>query len=203
MDFNSIITNVQGLSALVTFETFLKMLALYFFIFWIAIIIWVTKDIINRTNNILLQVLSISTVLFLTPLWVVIYLLIRPSRTLLEKYYEQGNFESLDEEFPVLEDTEDNSCCDEWVSSCCTQKETKCFSCGFTISPDFHFCPNCKISLKKECTKCHKELNTEWKICPYCGNEDEVSASNEEEKTKRTRKVKEKEEVFVEDNNIS
>jgi hypothetical protein len=68
MDFNNIMASVQGLTSLITFETFLKMLLLYFFVFWIAIIIWVTKDIINRTNNVLLQILSISTVLFLTPL---------------------------------------------------------------------------------------------------------------------------------------
>lgn len=184
MDFNNIMASVQGLTSLITFETFLKMLLLYFFVFWIAIIIWVTKDIINRTNNVLLQILSISTVLFLTPLWVVIYLLIRPSRTLLEKYYEQGNFEPTDDDFADEEFNEEET-------SCCSKEEVKCFSCGFTISPDFHFCPNCKISLKKECTKCHKELNAEWKICPYCGNEDELSISNEEEKPKRIRKVKE------------
>ncbi|MDD5212910.1 MAG: zinc ribbon domain-containing protein [Candidatus Gracilibacteria bacterium] len=186
MDFNNIMASVQGLVSLITFETFLKLLALYFFVFWIAIIIWVTKDIINRTNNILLQILSISTVLFLTPLGVVIYLLIRPSKTLLEKYYEQGNFESLDDEFHTEELEEENEICDK--------PELKCFSCGFTISPDFHFCPNCKISLKKECTKCHKELNAEWKICPYCGNEDELVS--EEVKPKKTRKTKEKEEVI-------
>ena len=167
-DLNNIISSFQNLSSIMTFETFLKWLALYFFVFWIAIIIWVTKDIINRTNNILLQILSIFTVLFLSPLWVVIYLLIRPSKTILEKYYEQGNFE------PILEDMsfdeiEEESCCENNIA----QNNLKCFSCWFTISSDFHFCPNCKISLKKECSSCHKELNAEWKICPYCWKEEE------------------------------
>lgn len=189
---DNLMATIQWLASLITFETFLKMLALYFFIFWIAIIIWVTKDIINRTNNILLQILSISTVLFLTPLWVVIYLLIRPSRTILEKYYEQWNFEETNDEF-----ADDDFILDEQEE---IRETIKCFSCGFTISPDFHFCPNCKIALKKECTNCHKELNAEWKICPYCGNEEELVT---EEKPKRTRKAKVKEEVFVEDDNIS
>ncbi|MDD4152061.1 MAG: zinc ribbon domain-containing protein [Candidatus Gracilibacteria bacterium] len=172
-DLNNIISSFQNLASIITFETFLKGLALYFFVFWIAIIIWVTKDIINRTNNILLQILSIFTVLFLTPLGVVIYLLIRPSKTILEKYYEQGNFEPISEDIS-LEDIEEDSCEENII-----QNNLKCFSCGFAISSDFHFCPNCKIALKKECSSCHKELNAEWKICPYCGKEEEKVSKEE------------------------
>ena len=182
----NLMATIQNLSSLVTFETFLKMLALYFFIFWIAIIIWVTKDIINRTNNILLQILSISTVLFLTPLWVVIYLLIRPSRTLLEKYYEQGNFDDSEDEFAIENESEEEVCCSP-------KEELKCFSCSAAISPDFHFCPNCKIALKKECAACHKELNADWKICPYCGKEEE----------KIEDKIVKEEEIISTDDNIS
>lgn len=165
------------------------MISSIFFYIWIATIIWVIKDIINRTNNILLQILSISTVLFLTPLWVVIYLLIRPSKTLLEKYYEQGDFEPIEEENDEFETIDEIK--EEEILS-------KCFNCGFVISSDFHFCPNCKVSLKKECSKCHRDLNADWKICPYCGNEEEIS---EEKKTKK--RTSKKEELTVEDNNIS
>ena len=42
----------------------LKVIIVYFFVLRIAIIIWVTKDIINRTNNIFFQLIAIFIVLF-------------------------------------------------------------------------------------------------------------------------------------------
>ena len=33
----------------ITFETFLKFLVIYFIIVWVAILVWVIKDITNRT----------------------------------------------------------------------------------------------------------------------------------------------------------
>jgi len=62
----------------------------YIALLWIAIILWVTKDITNRTNSLFFQIFSILLIIFLTPLFgLVIYLIIRPSRTLIEKYYEE------------------------------------------------------------------------------------------------------------------
>jgi hypothetical protein len=51
----------------VTFDVFLKFSIVYFFIIWIAILLWVIKDISNRTDNIFLQIISILSILFLTP----------------------------------------------------------------------------------------------------------------------------------------
>ncbi|MFC1797758.1 hypothetical protein ACFLY2_00825 [Patescibacteria group bacterium] len=51
----------------ITFDVFLQFAILYFFIIWIAILLWVVKDISNRTDNVLLQVFSILIILFLTP----------------------------------------------------------------------------------------------------------------------------------------
>ena len=73
----------------ITFDAFLEFVIVYFFILWISILLWVIKDIWNRTDSMLLQIFSIFTVLFLTPLWIFIYLLIRPSKTLFEQYYEE------------------------------------------------------------------------------------------------------------------
>ena len=73
----------------ITFEMVLKFVVVYFLIVWIAMIVWVVKDITNRTNSIILQTLSIIIIVFLTPFGIFIYLLIRPSRTLFEKYYDE------------------------------------------------------------------------------------------------------------------
>jgi hypothetical protein len=52
---------------IITFDLFIKLLVVYFFIIWISIIVWVLKDITNRTNSLLLQLLSLFIVVFLTP----------------------------------------------------------------------------------------------------------------------------------------
>jgi len=150
---------LSNIFSMITFESFLKLLVIYFFIVWIAIIVWVTKDIINRTNNILLQIFAIFTVLLWTPLWIVIYLLIRPSKTLFEQYYEESSVEDDD----ILE------------NNILSNKEVKltCPHCDYIINTEFKFCPNCKSQLRKDCITCHKELKPFWSICPYCWTDQE------------------------------
>ncbi len=157
--------------SLLTFESFLKLVVIYFFIVWIAIVIWVTKDIINRTNNILYQIFSIFTVLLWTPLWIVVYLLIRPSKTLFEKYYEEA---SIEEEVDLSEFEEEN------ITKPVSPASEKhiCQKCLFEIQSDYKFCPNCSTALKKDCMGCWKEIKPEWKVCPYCwkNQENQVEA---------------------------
>lgn len=73
----------------ITFEFVFKFALVYFFVIWIALLVWIIKDISIRTDNIYFQVFSVFIILFLTPLGVFIYLLIRPSKTLYEKYYDE------------------------------------------------------------------------------------------------------------------
>ena len=73
----------------VNFEMALKFAVLYVFIVWIATVVWVIKDITNRTSIIILQILCILLVVLFPFIGIFIYLLIRPSNTLLEKYYSE------------------------------------------------------------------------------------------------------------------
>ncbi len=73
----------------VTFEFAFKFFVVYFFVIWISLLFWVMKDISIRTKNLFLQLFCVLIILFLTPLWVFIYLLIRPRKTLFEKYYQE------------------------------------------------------------------------------------------------------------------
>lgn len=145
----------------ITFDVFIKFAIVYFFIIWIALLLWVIKDISNRTDNLILQVFSILIILFLTPFWIFIYLLIRPSKTLFEKYYDEieYNLELFNE---IIEDK--NKQC---------ETEINCFKCNAPISHDFKFCPKCKVSLKNECKSCKKLLYSDWIVCPYCGDKQE------------------------------
>jgi hypothetical protein len=80
--FNFFIENI-------TYEMFIKFVVIYFFIIWISLLVWVVKDISNRTDNILLQILSVATILIFTPIGIFIYFIIRPSKTFLERSYEE------------------------------------------------------------------------------------------------------------------
>lgn len=157
---------LSNIFSLLTFESFLKLVIIYFFIVWIAIVIWVTKDIINRTNNILYQIFSIFTVLLWTPLGIVVYLLVRPSKTLFEKYYEEA---SIEEDWEIDDFIEKEEKVEEKIFS----EKHVCPHCSYDIQLDYKFCPNCRTCLKKECSACGKEINPKWTICPYCGKDQE------------------------------
>ncbi|MDP5038944.1 MAG: zinc ribbon domain-containing protein [Candidatus Gracilibacteria bacterium] len=167
----------------ISFEMFLKLIIVYFFILWIAIIVWVTKDIINRTTNIFMQIVCILIVLFGTPFGVIIYLLVRPSQTLFEKYYEEDIVnEELDDVLNLPEVNEN-------------EEKISCFSCDYIISKDYKFCPNCRTKLKHECIGCSKELKLDWSICPFCGKDQETKINNilEKKEEKVELEVKNKE----------
>jgi glucan phosphoethanolaminetransferase (alkaline phosphatase superfamily) len=67
----------------------LKFFILYICIIWIATIVWVVKDITNRSASITAHVLCILLVVLLPFIGIFLYLLVRPSNTLLEKYYSE------------------------------------------------------------------------------------------------------------------
>lgn len=75
-----------------------RTVVIYFFIVWFCVVVWVVRDVTNRTRSILFQVLSIIMVLFLTPLGIFLYLLLRPQKTLFEQVFEDEFFR-LDAEF--------------------------------------------------------------------------------------------------------
>ena len=86
---NDINVYLQTLWETITFEFVFKFWLIYFFVIWIALLVWVVKDISIRTDSIFFQVISVFIILFLTPFWVFIYLIIRPRKTLYEKYYDE------------------------------------------------------------------------------------------------------------------
>lgn len=168
------------------FDDFLKIGIWYLFVMRMAIVVWVTKDIINRTNNIFLQILAILIVLLWTPLSLSIYLLIRPSKTLFEQNFDMDYEEDYEHEH-------------EW--------SFKCPNCDFLVYDDYKYCPNCKICLKKECVDCGKIMEKDWVSCPYCGSNQEVKVEEkieeevdeilltEKKKKKKSKKDKTKEDV--------
>ena len=72
----------------------IKLIAVYFALVWVSLVIWVIKDVTNRTSNIFMHIVGILSVLLFPIFGIFIYLLIRPQKTLFEQYYE-NEFEHL------------------------------------------------------------------------------------------------------------
>jgi RNA polymerase subunit RPABC4/transcription elongation factor Spt4 len=138
-----------------TFSTVQIIVIAYFGLLWLAIIIWVTKDAIHRSNSVLFQTFSILINIAVPILGVLLYLIIRPSRTTLEKYYEE---------------LEQNV-----VDGGAGDSKNACGKCLTPVEPDYKFCPNCGESVKKTCRHCKSAYPRIWSICPYCGKEEEIN----------------------------
>ncbi len=134
-----------------TFGTIQIVAIAYVGLLWLSIIIWVTRDSINRSNSLIFQTFSIVINIVVPILGVILYLIIRPGKTSMEKYYEEI-------EHKMISEGDDGSSC-------------TCEKCLTVVSRDYTFCPNCSTKLKKICGKCKKGFPSIWNICPYCSEE--------------------------------
>ena len=128
------------------FELAFKWLVWYWAFFWFALVIWVARDAINRSNSIIFHIFSIILNIFLPIFGLMIYLLVRPPRTLLDKYYEDLEFQAL-----------------SWSDS-----KDYCPKCQAIVEKDYKFCWSCWHSLVDKCGGCSKEFLTKYKACPFC-----------------------------------
>ena len=114
---------------------------------WIALVIWTYRDIRARARDPLVQILSALLVAILNLPGVLVYLILRPTRTLEEEYQRTLEEESLLqalEELPL------------------------CPGCERRVKDDWQVCPNCHTKLKKACHNCGKLMELPWNVCPYC-----------------------------------
>lgn len=117
-------------------------------ILWFSLIIWTWRDISRRSTEKLIRILAlVSVTLLFVPGWI-LYLVMRPQRTLEDEFQR-----SLEEE-ALLQSIEDNALCP---------------GCGRHVREDWIACPGCFTLLKKNCTRCGKSIELAWKLCPYCG----------------------------------
>jgi RNA polymerase subunit RPABC4/transcription elongation factor Spt4 len=115
---------------------------------WLSLVIWTYRDIRRRARDPLARILAslVVAVLFLPGL--VIYLILRPSRTLEDEYQH-----TLEEE-ALLQTIEDVALCP---------------GCSRRVKENWQVCPNCHTRLKKNCHQCGKLIELPWNLCPYCG----------------------------------
>lgn len=115
---------------------------------WIALVIWTYRDIRSRARDPLVQILSTLLVGLLSLPGVIVYLILRPPRTLEEEYQRTLEEEAL---LQALEDL------------------PLCPGCERRVKDGWQVCPNCHTKLKKACEQCGKLMELPWNLCPYCG----------------------------------
>ncbi len=115
---------------------------------WIALVIWTYRDIRARSRDPLVQILSTLLVAVLNLPGVLVYLILRPPRTLEEEYQRTLEEEAL---LQALEDL------------------PLCPGCERRVKDEWQVCPNCHTKLKKTCHNCGRLMELPWNICPFCG----------------------------------
>lgn len=115
---------------------------------WLSLVIWTYRDIQARARDPLARILATLVVAVLFLPGIVVYLILRPPRTLEEEYQH-----SLEEE-ALLQSIEDSSLCP---------------GCNRHTKESWMICPNCHTRLKKNCHQCGKLMDLPWNLCPYCG----------------------------------
>ncbi len=141
----------QILDYLVNFESgdwlgmSLRGVFIYVFVLWAALVIWVARDSVSRSKSLVFQVFVILLVIILNIFGLLIYLIIRPQKTLIEKYHEDLEHKAL------------------------AENEEFCPKCEKPLPLSFQFCPHCGEEVRKHCKKCHKLVSKSWSTCAYCG----------------------------------
>ena len=136
-------------------ESFLKLIGLVFIayalVLWLSAIIWVYRDVRNRTNDEMSQWIAVVLVgLFNLP-GLVVYLVIRPQATMANAYEHSMEAEAVLHELQLVANA--------------------CQSCKRPIDDDFVVCPHCRAALREACSGCGRAVRTSWVTCPYCATD--------------------------------
>jgi RNA polymerase subunit RPABC4/transcription elongation factor Spt4 len=115
---------------------------------WLSLIVWTYRDIRGRARDPLGRILAVLIVAVLFLPGIVIYLILRPHRTL------EDEFQHTLEEEALLQSIEDVPVCP---------------GCSRHTHGDWKLCPNCHTRLKKTCHHCSRLMDLPWNLCPYCG----------------------------------
>jgi RNA polymerase subunit RPABC4/transcription elongation factor Spt4 len=115
--------------------------------FWIAMVVWVFRDIRLRTRDFFAWILAALLALVMGPIGVILYLFLRPKETIAEVYDRQLEEEALLRDISL---------------------RRACPQCQAVTEPDWLLCPHCRAELRRLCDGCGKPLDLNWVVCPYC-----------------------------------
>ncbi len=131
--------------------------AAYMLVMWIALVLWVYRDIESRSvDQFTRTALTAMVAVFNIP-GLILYLALRPSEPLVESYNRQLEMEAFMHEM---------------------RREDVCSGCQRSVDASFVACPYCRATLQSPCAKCSRSLQQFWAICPYCSAERQGAAAS-------------------------
>lgn len=160
MNLEDIILDFFDFVGNIDFNMFGTLFIVALVVFWLVIIGWVWVDSSERTSKKGLKVGYILLVIFFNIFGLIIYLIIRPSETIEEIYWEDLERRYLKYETSELGD---------------------CPRCGSQLYPGYVFCTNCGYRLKVKCPQCGVLIDKDHVFCEYCGFKIKERATVQEE----------------------
>ncbi len=148
MNLENIILDFFDFVGNIDFNMFGTLFIVALVVFWLVIIGWVWVDSSERTSKRGLKIGYILLVIFFNIFGLIIYLIIRPSETIEEIYWEDLERRYLKYETSELGD---------------------CPRCGSQLYPGYVFCTNCGYRLKVKCSQCGVLIDKDHVFCEYCG----------------------------------
>jgi len=129
-------------------------------VLWLALAYWAAKDARARSDNVVFHFVAMALNLVFPLVGLVVYLLIRPTMTLVEERALELEAEALAGPAPDFEDIR------------------PCPACGRDIEKDFVLCPYCHTRFAKRCPSCRKSVRLGWTLCPYCAASLELGSAS-------------------------
>ncbi|MCF7834997.1 hypothetical protein K9M48_02985 [Candidatus Gracilibacteria bacterium] len=124
-------------------KDFFVILVSFFIFLWVVCIIWVGKDIASRTNNVVIQVLSIILITLFSPLiGLPLYIIIRPVS------YKKDNI--------------------PWREACALNL-ISCYNCDTFNPKEYECCIKCGEKLRIKCKQCGELYPHSYIYCNKCG----------------------------------
>ena len=160
MNLENIILDFFDFVGNIDFNMFGTLFIVALVVFWLVIIGWVWVDSSERTSKKGLKIGYILLVIFFNIFGLIIYLIIRPSETIEEIYWEDLERRYLKYETSELGD---------------------CPRCGSQLYPGYVFCTDCGYRLKVKCPQCGVLIDKDHVFCEYCGFKIKERATVQEE----------------------
>ena len=123
----------------------------YALVLWLSAVVWVYRDIRNRTTDQVSQLIAVVLVAVFNVPGLVVYLVIRPQTSLADAYERSLEAEAILHELQLTANS--------------------CQGCRRPIDDDFNICPHCRIVLREPCRSCGRLIRTSWASCPYCATD--------------------------------
>jgi len=127
----------------------------YALVLWLSAIVWVYRDVKNRTTDPTSQLIAVLLVAIFNVPGLIVYLVIRPQATMADAYERSLETEAVLHELQLTANS--------------------CQTCRRPIEEDFNVCPHCRTVLREGCRSCNRPIRTSWTTCPYCATDRPVA----------------------------